>query len=90
MEQKFINPIISNKYLKLGLINMYNMCDHKRLKINELIEGVDFYWQEMGGVRLRVFTKEWLLMTRLKCCESGCINCPFDFKNKKNNNKYIV
>ena len=63
------------------------MCDHKRLKIDELIEGVDFYWEEIDGVRLRVFTKEWLLMARPKCCESGCINCPFGFKIKKINNK---
>ncbi len=61
------------------------MCDSKRLRIDQLIEGVDFYWQEINGVRIRVFTKEWLLMVRPKCCESSCINCPWDY-NKKNPN----
>jgi len=64
------------------------MCDHKRLRVDELIEGVDFNWEEIDGVRMRVFTKEYLLMIRPRCCESGCKNCPFGFKkNKKNNNK---
>jgi hypothetical protein len=53
------------------------MCDWKRLKVNELIEGVDFYWEEKDGIRMRVFTKEYLKTIRPMCCESGCINCPF-------------
>jgi len=59
------------------------MCDNKRLKTSELIEGVDFYWQEIDGIKLRVFTKEWLLMARPKCCESGCINCPWGYLKQK-------
>lgn len=38
------------------------MCDWKRLKSDELIEGVDFYWEEIEGVKLRVLLKnilEW-------------------------------
>jgi hypothetical protein len=58
------------------------MCDHKRLKISELIEGIDFYWEEVDGTRHRVFTKEYLKTIRLKCCESGCFNCPWDYNPK--------
>lgn len=58
------------------------MCTNKRLKLSELIEGVDFYWQEINDVNIRVFTKEWLLMVRSKCCESGCINCPWEYNKK--------
>jgi hypothetical protein len=61
------------------------MCDWKRLKSDELIEGVDFNWEEINGIKLRVFTKEYLLMIRPKCCESGCRNCPWGYlKSKKN------
>ena len=38
------------------------MCDNKRFHIKDLIEGVDFNWEEINGVKLRVFTKEYLLM----------------------------
>lgn len=58
------------------------MCDSKRLRVVDLIEDVDFYWEEIDGIRMRVFTKEWLLMARPSCCESGCINCPWDYKKK--------
>lgn len=61
------------------------MCDSKRLRIVDLIEDVDFYWEEIDGIRMRVFTREWLLMARPSCCESGCINCPWDYKKKKKN-----
>ena len=60
------------------------MCDNKRLRIVDLIEGVDFYWEEIDGIKMRVFTKEWLLMARPSCCETGCINCPWDYKKIKN------
>jgi hypothetical protein len=58
------------------------MCDWKRLKSDELIEGVDFNWEEINGIKLRVFTKEYLLMIRPKCCESGCKNCPWGYLKK--------
>jgi hypothetical protein len=58
------------------------MCDWKRLKVNELIEGVDFYWEEKDGIRMRVFTKEYLKTIRPMCCESGCINCPWGYLKK--------
>jgi hypothetical protein len=58
------------------------MCDWKRLKSDELIEGIDFNWEEINGIKLRVFTKEYLLMIRPKCCESGCKNCPWGYLKK--------
>jgi len=60
------------------------MCDWKRLRVDELIEGVDFYWEEKEGIRFRVFTEEYLKMIRLKCCESGCRHCPWNFKKENN------
>jgi hypothetical protein len=60
------------------------MCENKRLHVEDLIEGVDFYWEEIDGIRLRVFTEDYLRMIRPKCCESGCRNCPWKYtKNKK-------
>jgi hypothetical protein len=63
------------------------MCDHKRLRVDELIEGVDFNWEEIDGIRMRVFTKEYLLMIRPRCCESGCRNCPWEYKKTKKTSK---
>ena len=59
------------------------MCDWKRLKIEDLIEGVDFNWEEVEGIRLRVFTKEYLEMISPSCCKSGCRNCPWGFKKNE-------
>lgn len=59
------------------------MCQNKRFHIEELIEGVDFYWEEVDGVKMRVFTKEYLLMIRDKCCKSFCRHCPWGYKGKK-------
>jgi hypothetical protein len=59
------------------------MCDHKRFRIDELIEGIDFNWEEIDdGIKLRVFTKEYLLIIRPSCCQSGCINCPWNYTKK--------
>jgi hypothetical protein len=64
--------------------SIIRMCDWKRLRVDELIEGVDFYWEEVDGTKLRVFTEEYLRMIRPKCCESGCRNCPWGYnKNEK-------
>jgi hypothetical protein len=60
------------------------MCDWKRLRVDELIEGVDFYWEETDGIKLRVFTEEYLQMIRPKCCESGCRHCPWEYKKEDN------
>jgi hypothetical protein len=58
------------------------MCQNKRFHISELIEGVDFYWEEVEGIKLRVFTEDYLRMVRIKCCENSCKNCPWGFKKK--------
>lgn len=58
------------------------MCQNKRFHIEELIEGVDFYWEEIEGIKLRVFTEEYLRMIRPYCCQSGCRNCPWGFNKK--------
>ena len=50
------------------------MCDSKRFHIEDLIEGTDFYWEEIDGIKVRVFTKEYLVMIRPSCCKSGCTN----------------
>lgn len=60
------------------------MCDSKRFHIEDLIEGVDFYWQEIDGIKMRVFTKEYLKSVRPMCCKSGCLNCPWDYLKKPN------
>lgn len=44
---------------------------------NELIEGVDFYFDKSG---LMVFTKEYHLK-RGYCCGNGCRHCPYHFEN---------
>lgn len=59
------------------------MCENKRLRIQDLIEGEDFIWEEIDGIRLRVFTKEYLKTIRPSCCESGCKNCPWDYGKEK-------
>jgi hypothetical protein len=56
------------------------MCQNKRLSIDELIEGVDFNWETVDGVRIRVFSREYLLQVRPQCCKSYCKNCPWDYK----------
>ena len=42
----------------------------------ELIEGVDYYFNEKG---LITFTSKYLL-DRGYCCGSGCRNCPYDYE----------
>jgi hypothetical protein len=59
------------------------MCDHKRFHVNDLIEGIDFYWEEIDGIRMRVFTKEYLLMVRPMCCKNACKNCPWDYSKNQ-------
>ena len=59
------------------------MCQSKRLKTSELIEGEDFNWEEIDGKKLRVFTKEYLLSIRPQCCKSGCRNCPWNYQKGK-------
>lgn len=56
------------------------MCDDKRLKTSELIGGIDFDWEFTDGFKLRVFSEEYLKTIKIKCCESGCKNCPWNYK----------
>ena len=58
------------------------MCSNKRIKIVDLIEGVDFYWEETDGIRYRVFTEEYLKLIRPICCNSGCRHCPWKSQKK--------
>lgn len=44
----------------------------------KLIKVVDYYFNEEG---LMVFTKLYHLK-RGFCCKSGCLNCPYGFKDK--------
>lgn len=59
------------------------MCTNKRLKLKDLIEGVDFYWEGSEGVKWRVFTEEYLRQVRPVCCNSGCRHCPWGHQKSK-------
>lgn len=50
----------------------------------KLIEGVDFNFEFLEGLKFKVFTEKFLL-DRGYCCINNCKNCPY--KNKKNNNE---
>jgi hypothetical protein len=43
----------------------------------KLIEGEDFYYNEMGYI---VLTAKYHL-EKGECCGNGCLNCPYDYKN---------
>lgn len=51
--------------------------------MEELVEGQDFYWEERGGVRYRVFTEFYFLKKRTSCCGNGCRHCVFEPKHKR-------
>jgi Family of unknown function (DUF5522) len=44
---------------------------------NDLVEGVDFYYNEDGYM---VLTASYHL-EKGNCCGNGCLNCPFDYIN---------
>jgi hypothetical protein len=44
--------------------------------MKELIEGVDFYYNEQG---LMVLTEKYHL-ERGYCCGNGCRHCPYDYE----------
>lgn len=48
----------------------------------ELIEGVDFYWEEIDGVKYRVFTEVYHLKREF-CCSNLCVNCPYKKETDK-------
>jgi hypothetical protein len=43
----------------------------------KLVEGVDFYYNEMGYI---VLTAQYHL-DKGSCCGNGCLNCPYDYIN---------
>ena len=43
----------------------------------KLIEGEDFYYNEMGYI---VLTSRYHL-EKGTCCGNGCLNCPYDYIN---------
>jgi len=43
---------------------------------NKLIEGEDYYWEIVDGIKFRVFTASYLLK-RGFCCSNLCVNCPY-------------
>ena len=47
----------------------------------ELVEGVDFTWTEVDGIKFRGFTKKFLL-ERGYCCGNNCKNCPYKKRKK--------
>ena len=44
---------------------------------NELVEGVDFYYNEEGYM---VLTEAYHLQ-RGSCCGNGCLHCPYEYEN---------
>lgn len=50
-----------------------------------LIENLDFYFEEIGGIKLKIFTEHYLLK-RGFCCQNGCRHCPYSFNKKNKNN----
>ena len=49
---------------------------------NKLIEGEDFYLEEINGIKYKVFTEHYH-SKRGFCCNNSCRHCPY----KKNKNK---
>jgi len=45
--------------------------------MKQLIEGIDFYYNEQG---LMVLTEKYHL-EKGYCCGNGCRHCPYDYEN---------
>ncbi len=45
------------------------------MKKKKLVEGVDFYYNEMGYI---VLTAQYHL-EKGNCCGNGCLHCPFNY-----------
>jgi hypothetical protein len=54
--------------------------------MSNLTEGVDYYLNENG---LLVFTSSYHLK-RKKCCGSGCLHCPYEYKNVETEKRKIL
>lgn len=59
----------------------HETCSDKKIMANSepLIEGKDFYWDELGRM---VLTAEYL-RARGTCCENACKHCPYGFLKDK-------
>jgi hypothetical protein len=44
---------------------------------SQLVEGIDFYYNEEGFM---VLTESYL-RERGYCCGNGCLHCPYDYEN---------
>lgn len=51
-----------------------------------LVEGVDYYWEEINGVKFKVFTEAYLLKKGY-CCGDGCRHCAYSKSNKSKKKK---
>lgn len=47
-----------------------------------LIEGLDFYFENRDGIKFKVFTAHYL-SKRGFCCKNNCRHCPYGFKTDK-------
>lgn len=50
---------------------------------NELVEGIDFYYNEEGYM---VLTETYHLQ-RGSCCGNGCLHCPYNYENVPENRR---
>ena len=51
-----------------------------------LIENLDFYFEERDGTKFKVFTEHYL-SKRGFCCFNGCKMCPYKTKEDNDKNK---
>lgn len=52
------------------------------MTIKQLIPNIDYYLNADGNM---VFTAKYL-RERGHCCQSGCLHCPYGYKDKTNPN----
>ena len=53
-------------------------------KLN-LIENIDYYFEEREGMKYKVFTEHYL-SNKGYCCQNKCRHCPYGFTNKNKQN----
>jgi hypothetical protein len=71
------NEMYNYKNLKTKYLHGNNIDTSylSKLMMSAIIEEID-------GIKVRVFTKEYLLMIRPSCCKSSCTNCPWEYNKK--------
>lgn len=50
--------------------------------MSKLIKGIDYNWEEVDGIKFKVFTGAHLLKKGF-CCKNFCKNCPYKNAKKK-------